>query len=496
MSSNLLEILKEYFSGDVISNLAAIIGEPPANTETALQKALPSLVAGLAENSSDAIFNLLSQDSHDGSILSNLGALSRGGDESNKLITEGKNQLASLFGAKSGEVSDLIANSSGISKNASTSLLGFITPVVLGLIGKTLKLSNTDNASGLADLLTEQKVLLKDQVPAGLSDLLTENVDKPSIAPYTIEIGDKPEDVSDTFTVSQPENDTLTKTGDEIEQAAEQTLASAKHIVEGLGETTGQFGQSMAQESMQFANSHADNFEEGAGEGGKFLPWLLILAAIALMWGLLRSCSVPEPEDTAPKLSDQAAIEPQPTPVPAPSVPPAESLAKTPAEPSKTDTPAPVVAPQSSFEKSLSTGYSIKAAKDGFESKLVAFIEGNQAISEDLWFTTDGIQFDSGKATIRPESAAQINDIAEILKAYPKVKIKIGGYTDNTGKANTNKKLSNDRAIAVKNAIVSKDLPADRIDAEGFGSEHPLASNETPEGRQQNRRIDVKVTEK
>ena len=108
----------------------------------------------------------------------------------------------------------------------------------------------------------------------------------------------------------------------------------------------------------------------------------------------------------------------------------------------------------------------------------------------------DGIIFDTNKATIKAESNGQINHIAEILKAFPKVKIKIGGYTDNTGKANANKKLSNNRAIAVKKAIVSKDIKADRMDAEGYGSEHPVATNDTEEGRQQNRRIDVRVTEK
>jgi K(+)-stimulated pyrophosphate-energized sodium pump len=148
------------------------------------------------------------------------------------------------------------------------------------------------------------------------------------------------------------------------------------------------------------------------------------------------------------------------------------------------------------YEKTLSTGYAIKAAKDGLESKLVSFIEGSEAISKDLWFNMNGITFDTNKASIKKESDEQINHIAEVLKAFPKVNIKIGGYTDNTGKANANKKLSNSRAIAVKKAIVAKGVKADRMDAEGYGSDHPVASNDTEEGRQQNRRIDVRVTEK
>ncbi|MSS76458.1 MAG: OmpA family protein [Methyloglobulus sp.] len=127
---------------------------------------------------------------------------------------------------------------------------------------------------------------------------------------------------------------------------------------------------------------------------------------------------------------------------------------------------------------------------------MVSFIEGSEAISKDLWFNMNGITFDTNKASIKKESNEQINHIAEVLKAFPKVNIKIGGYTANTGKANANKKLSNSRAIAVKKAIVAKGVKTDRMDAEGYGSDHPVASNDTEEGRQQNRRIDVRVTER
>ena len=250
------------------------------------------------------------------------------------------------------------------------------------------------------------------------------------------------------------------------------------------------------------AHSTAEAIEEGAGEGKKFLPWLLIAAALALVWGLLKSCSTPE---TAPEATTSVTTAPT---MPAPdsaTPPPVEPVVATPAEPAapaptespKVEAPAPDTAPASdAYEKTLASGYAIKAAKDGFESKLLGFIEGSEAISKDLWFTMDGIQFDTNKASIRKESEAQVNHIAEILKAYPKVEIKIGGYTDNTGKANANKKLSNNRALAVKKAIVGKGVKADRIDAEGYGSDHPVASNDTTEGRQQNRRIDVRVTEK
>ena len=109
MSNNLLELLKEHLSGDVVSNIATLIGESPKNTESALQTALPSLLAGLVdkcsdETSIDKLFSLITEGNHDGGVLSNLGALSRGGEETTKLLAEGGHLLTTFFGDKAAGV--------------------------------------------------------------------------------------------------------------------------------------------------------------------------------------------------------------------------------------------------------------------------------------------------------------------------------------------------------------------------------------------------------
>jgi OmpA-OmpF porin, OOP family len=140
---------------------------------------------------------------------------------------------------------------------------------------------------------------------------------------------------------------------------------------------------------------------------------------------------------------------------------------------------------------------SINIPANGFETKLLGFVEdASKAVDKTTWFDFDRVLFDTGAATLRPESNEQIANIASILKAFPNVTLKIGGYTDNTGNADANKKLSQARADAVTAAIVAGGIDAARLSAEGYGQEFPVADNATEEGRQKNRRVSARVSAK
>ncbi len=150
------------------------------------------------------------------------------------------------------------------------------------------------------------------------------------------------------------------------------------------------------------------------------------------------------------------------------------------------------------FKRTLSTGFELlNASETGIESQLITFVEDKNAqVAKDLWFNFDRLLFDTGKATLQAGSQEQLTNIAEILKAFPAVKAKVGGYTDNVGDAKSNLKLSSDRAYNVMNELVKLGVAKERLTAEGYGDAHPVASNDTEEGRQQNRRIAMRVTEK
>jgi OOP family OmpA-OmpF porin len=105
----------------------------------------------------------------------------------------------------------------------------------------------------------------------------------------------------------------------------------------------------------------------------------------------------------------------------------------------------------------------------------------------------EGIEFDTGKATIRKKSEATLDAAVKVLTDYPTIKIEISGHTDDVGKRDKNVKLSQDRADAVKAYIVGKGVDGSRIQTRGAGPSEPIADNKTKEGRQKNRRIEFKL---
>lgn len=214
--------------------------------------------------------------------------------------------------------------------------------------------------------------------------------------------------------------------------------------------------------------------------------WLVPLAiAGALLLGLLAIRSLMSP---APPLQTTATVtnEPPPPPVAREAPPPAN------------DTTQAAWAKLGDLMKvKLPDGSELNVPSQGVEAKLVSYLnDSNAPVSENTWFDFDRLLFDTGKATLQPASQDQLTNIAAILKAYPQVQVRIGGYTDNTGDPAANQQLSQQRADNVMGEIARLGVDPSRMTAKGYGEENPVADNSTEEGRQQNRRISLRVTGK
>lgn len=103
----------------------------------------------------------------------------------------------------------------------------------------------------------------------------------------------------------------------------------------------------------------------------------------------------------------------------------------------------------------------------------------------------EGVNFDHDKATLRADAYPILDQAVEGLKEWGNVKVEVDGYTDSKGKDKYNQKLSQRRAEAVRNYLISKGVAADRLTAKGFGETKPVASNKTAEGRFKNRRVEL-----
>jgi len=122
---------------------------------------------------------------------------------------------------------------------------------------------------------------------------------------------------------------------------------------------------------------------------------------------------------------------------------------------------------------------------------------GCPEVSEEVQKTLNAyaktILFDTGKSTIKSQSAAVLSDIVKILNEYPNSKFTVEGHTDSTGSDATNQKLSESRAAAVKDYLVSNGIDASRLSSIGYGESKPIDTNATSKGRANNRRVEINL---
>jgi len=211
---------------------------------------------------------------------------------------------------------------------------------------------------------------------------------------------------------------------------------------------------------------------DATGGFNKILPWLvglLVLGAL-LLW-MSRSCSTKTAQDVAD--TTRAAADAT------------RNAAQNAANAARAGTAA-------LRSVQLPGGGTIQIPTGGFTDSLVAFLNGNAPAGQSFAF--DAVTFETDSTRLASASNDQLGQLAAVLKAYPTVVIAVEGHTDNTGDPAANKKLSEDRAAAVKDALVGMGVPAERVTSTGWGAEKPIASNDTEEGKLKNRRVEISIT--
>jgi len=142
----------------------------------------------------------------------------------------------------------------------------------------------------------------------------------------------------------------------------------------------------------------------------------------------------------------------------------------------------------------LPGGAHVSVPHGSMNYNLATFLGSGEAAPKTFVF--DHLNFQSASTDLTPESTPTLNSLASILKAYPNARVQLAGYTDNTGDPQANRRLSLDRANAVKGMLVAQGVSPDRIVAVGMGEDHPVAANDTEAGRAKNRRLELTVTSK
>ncbi len=168
---------------------------------------------------------------------------------------------------------------------------------------------------------------------------------------------------------------------------------------------------------------------------------------------------------------------------------------RTPAAPIAKPEPAPAPAPTTTTEPSAAPAASVRepAPPDAL-GQISAFLTGAEPTPRS--FTLDDLNFESGSARLAQSAQQTVASLGGLLKAHPSARVRLEGHTDASGSEAVNEPLSEERAAAVKSALVAAGAAPERIEVAGHGSEQPVADNDTDAGRARNRRTELVVVQR
>ena len=488
---DLLGMLKDQVSGQLAGQASKFLGESEGSVSKALGGIFPALLGstiGAAKNEAGAgkVLDLLK--GMDTGGMDNIAGIFGGGASGvSKLMNQGSGALNLLLGNKSGGMIDSIAKFAGLRGSSASSLIKMAAPFLMKMIGGHV-MKNKLGASGLMDFLGSQKSSVQSAMPSGFSGM--------------------------SF---------LDDIGGSVTGAAKGAADAGKKVISGATDA----GKKVVGGAANVAGDVAGKAGDAAGAvgdvatkaGGGLIKWLLPIVLIGGALALFAPKFFGDAKDAVGNVAgkagdmagDAAGAVGDAAKGAAGAVGDAAGKAGDMAKDAAGaagdlvgDAAGAVGDAAGKMGDAIGGVFgNINEAAKGALDKITftAGSAGNQMMDYikggfkgDANFTFKGLTFDTGSANISGATAKEVDNVAAILKAYPDVKVSVTGYTDNTGDAAKNVQLSKARAQAVKTRLVSKSgIAANRVTVNGLGSGNPVGDNSTPEGRKQNRRIEMKI---
>jgi len=432
---SLISEITQHFTPEVVRSARSMTGESESSTAKALQVAAPTVLSGIA----------------------NMASSPGGANDLTSMIREGgyagltENPM-SLF--RGGSASSYLASAGqrhlgrifGGNASSITDLVAKSGGVSASSAGKLLSLitpltlgvlgrrASSQGSSGVSELLSQQRDEISAAAPAGLSRILG--------------LGPRPVPSAERTAVDEEALDAPTH----IEHFTEANPVVDPPIASTV--------RPRVEETIPVARRvTAEPLRRETGGGLRWLPFLLLLLAAIALFGWLAS------RTRAPRVGNMA----------------------TRGIPAATNALTGIHLPN---------GVSLSVPQGSINYQLANFLGSPSATGLPRTFVFDNLNFVSGSTQLTPDSGKTVNDLSQILRAYPNAQVQLSGHTDNTGDPQSNRVLSLDRANAVRTMLLSDGIAANRVSTQGFGQDRPIASNASEQGRAQNRRTELTVTQK
>lgn len=497
MPSTILDAIQDLATPAMIQSATSTLGLSEATATSTLAAASTSMLGGLIAKSGDAsamaqVASLIGSVTPDAGMFSNTAGFLGGGVPTSPANVMGNKFMGLVFGDKAGSMISAVANATGASAKASSGLTTLAAPMVLAAL--RTKLGANPTAASLTSLLATDRNVIASAMPAPLRTFYGLTGAAPMPVALAAAAAPAAAAVTQAATPVAAPAPVVTQVAPAAQTSSGYASVPAAPVVTAAAPTR---APSAASRPVSAAAAMAEG-DTGSRTSqlamlGLFLP-LAILAGLIWYWAY----GLDAGKSAISAVKTVATPVTQPIAAAVEAVKPASVPAAAPA-PANAVTAALVSAPGANgmIKYTLPGGAVIEVAKDGLEAKLLSFISNKDAaIDKGLWFDFDRLSFVTASSELTPESKEQVAAAVAILKAYPAVTVKVGGYTDNQGDADANLKLSEARAQRVMERMVVGGVAADRIEAKGYGVEHPIGDNATPEGRAKNRRTSLSVRSK